>query len=395
MKNTRVSNTQKFSLQQKLEKVSTSWNIQGLRRQASSPSSLISEYGQFSNQAINGVTRSRVAKSIFSRALIAACAIVFLLLSCIGAIEGIMNAQAEASHLSSAPIFAVKPTRTPPGRHTPTPTPSPTLAATLTTIPTVSANTTPPVQGATPQATQKQGGSPKPTPISTLPTPSTTSTVLHTSSQQEGNPPLSLVIIETLSGIGGVMLLLAIGLLLLRKYHLPSAKVKLLPSGAPPWQRVRINSLDDHMSNSGHYWQRRQTLDGISPSSNDYVPMTDGYFPITRNVIPSRRGLSSTTSGSIRKKMQLKLHTKQLLRPTRLKKMHNSGIVVEHKQSAFNLSRQNSQQGAVPREPEEERDSEEAPSLDDPFLQETLQYYILRGQLARQSNAREQQEQEL
>jgi hypothetical protein len=35
---------------------------------------------------------------------------------------------------------------------------------------------------------------------------------------------------------------------------------------------------------------------------------------------------------------------------------------------------------------------EEVPSLDDPFLQETLQYYLLRGQLARQSNASEQQE---
>ena len=75
--------------------------------------------------------------------------------------------------------------------------------------------------------------------------------------------------------------------------------------------------------------------------------------------------------------------------------MHNSGIVVEHKQSAFNLSRQNSQQEGVLREPGEERDSEEAPSLDDPFLQETLQYYILKGQFARQFNAREQKEQEL
>lgn len=74
--------------------------------------------------------------------------------------------------------------------------------------------------------------------------------------------------------------------------------------------------------------------------------------------------------------------------------MHNSGIVVEHNQSAFNLSRQNSQQGAVLREPAVERDSEEAPSLDDPLLRETLHYYILRGKLARQSNTREQQEQE-
>jgi hypothetical protein len=73
-----------------------------------------------------------------------------------------------------------------------------------------------------------------------------------------------------------------------------------------------------------------------------------------------------------------------------LKAIHNSGILAEPKDSALNLSRQNSQLEAVLREPWEEEDLEEVPSLDDPFLQETLQYYILRGQLARQSNASEQ-----
>ncbi len=70
--------------------------------------------------------------------------------------------------------------------------------------------------------------------------------------------------------------------------------------------------------------------------------------------------------------------------------MHNSGILAEPKNSALNLSVQNSQSGAVLGEPWEERDSEEVPSLDDPFLQETLQYYMLRGKLARQANASEQ-----
>jgi hypothetical protein len=70
--------------------------------------------------------------------------------------------------------------------------------------------------------------------------------------------------------------------------------------------------------------------------------------------------------------------------------MHNNAILAEPKDSAFNLSGQNRQPGAVLREPWEEEDSEEVLSLDDPFLQETLQYYILRGQFARQSNASEQ-----
>jgi hypothetical protein len=317
--------------------------------------------------------------SLASRALVAACSLSLLLFSCIGAVEEIANAQANTPHLLSATTSAAKPTRTPPGRHSPTPTapaPSPTLAATLTKIPTVSANATPPVKAATPPATQKQRGNQMPTPISTQPTPSPTSTVGQTSyPQQKSQLPLSLAIIGTLSGIGGVMLLLVIGLVLLRKYLMPSGKVRKSPSGATPWQRVRINSLDGRMSSSGHSLQTRPTLGGNSP---------------TRNVIPSRRGFSSTTSNFALKKKQFMLPTVHFLRPTRLKAMHNSDILAEPKNSALNLSRQNSQPGAVLREPWEEGDLEEVPSLDDPFLQETLQYYMLKGQLARQSNAREQ-----
>jgi hypothetical protein len=185
------------------------------------------------------------------------------------------------------------------------------------------------------------------------------------------------------------MLLLAIGLLLLRKYLMPSAKVRLSPSGATPWQRVRINSLDGQMSSSGHSLQTRPTLGGSSPTSSDYMPGTDGYLPTIRNVIPSPKGFSTTTSNFALRKKQLKLPSAHFLRPTRLKKMRNSGILAEPKNCDLNLS---SQPGAVLREPWEKGDSEEVPSFDDPFLQETLQYFMLRGQLARQSNASEQQE---
>jgi hypothetical protein len=397
MKNTRACSThKKLSLQQMLARVSKSWRLQGPRRQAPSLSSGMPGYGRFSKQAIHLAVRSRDTRSTASRALVAACSLSLLVFSCISAVEGIANAQANTPHLLSATTSAAKPTRTPPGRHSPTPTapaPSPTLAATLTTIPTVSANATPPVQVATPPATQKQRGSHMPPPISTQPTPSTTSTVRQTSySQQKSTLTLSLLIIGTLSGIGGVMLLLVIGLVSLRKYLMQSAKVGLPPSGATPWQRVSINSLDGRMSSSGHSLQTRPTVGGNFSTSSDFMPTTDDFHPTTRNVIPSRRGFSSTTSNFALKKKQFMLPTVHFLRPTRLKAMHNSGILAEPKNSALNLSVQNSQPGAMLGEPWEERDSEETPSLDDPFLQETLQYYMLRGQLARQANASEQQE---
>jgi hypothetical protein len=163
MKNTKAYNTHiKFSLRQKLGKVSKTLNLRGLRLHTQSPSPLVPEYEWFRNQVINGAARSNVATSIVARALIAACALLLLLFSCIGAVEGIAKAQANALHVLSVPPSAVKPTRTPPGRHTPTPVPttpipSPTLAVTLTTMPTVLTNTTPSVQEALPQAAGKRG----------------------------------------------------------------------------------------------------------------------------------------------------------------------------------------------------------------------------------------------
>jgi hypothetical protein len=396
MKNTRERSThKKFSRPQALGKISKSWSLQGLRRQPPSPSSMIPKYGMFRNQAINGAARSRLARSTISRALIAACSFLLLLFSCIGAVEGIANAQTNTPHLLSATTSAVRPTRTPPGRRSPTPTahaPSPTLVATLTTIPSVTANETPSVKVATPQATQKHRSNQMPTPISTQPTPSTTSTVRQTSYFQQNDPPLSLVILGTLGGIGGVMLLLTIGLVLLRKYLMPSARMRLSPSGATPWQRMRINSLDGRESSSDQRLQTRPTLGGSSLTSSDIMPETDGYLPTTRNVIPSQSHFSSTTSNSPLKKKQLKLPTAHFLRPTKLKAMKNNGILDEPRNSDLNYFRQNSQLGTALREPWEEQESEEIPSLDDPSLQETLQYYILKGQLARQSNESEQQE---
>jgi hypothetical protein len=390
MKNTRLCNIhKKFSLQQALGKASKSWNVQGLHHRTPSHSSLIPEYGHFSNLFINRVPRSRIATSSVSRALTAICALSLLLFSCVSAVEGSANAQAHALHVLSVPSLAVKPTRTPPGRHSPTPvpttpTPSPTLAVTLTTIPTALANATPPVLGTMSQAGGKRGDNPMPTSIPTQPTPSTTSTVWHTSStQQKGNSSLLFVIIATLIGIGSVILLLVIGLSLLRKYLMPSTKVRLSPSGAPPWHRVKINSPDDHLSRSGHNLQALQTLDVSSPTSPDWMPTTDVSLPTINNVIPSRRTLSSITSNFAFKRNQLTLPAAHFLRPTKLKKMHKSSIVAEPENSPFNVTEQN-QSGAVLREPWEEPYWEDTPSLDDPSLRETLEYYMLKGQIARQ-----------
>ncbi len=401
MKNTKAYNThKKFSLRQKLGKVSKTLNLRGLRLHTQSLSPLVPEYEWFRNQVINGAARSKVATSIVARALIAACALLLILFSCIGEVEGIAKAQANALHVLSVPPSAAKPTRTPPDRRTPTPVPttptlSPTLAVTLTTMPTTMptalTNATPSVKEAMAHAAGKRGDNSIPTSIPTQPTPSSTSTVWNaSSSQQKGNSSLLFVIIATLIGIGSVILLLVIGLLLLRKYLIPSAKTRLVPSGAPPWHRVTIKSLDDHTSGSSYSLQTLQTLDVSSPSSSDRMPTAGGFLPTMKNVIPSRRGFSSITSNFAFKRKQLTLVPAHFLRPTKLKKMHNNGIIAEPKNSASNFPEQN-QSGAAPHEPWEELHLGDAPSLDDPYLREMLEHYILKGQLARQqSNTHDQ-----
>jgi hypothetical protein len=382
MKNpgTESGTRKKLSLQQILEGVSKTWRLQGPTHQAPLPSPVMAEHESLPIRAIDLASHAGDARPAISRAIAATFSLALLVFSFIGAIEGIANTQAMTPNLLSASKSAAKPTRTPPGLRSPTPTapaPSPTFIATPTRIPTVSASATSPVKATMPSAAQKQTGSQMPRPISSHPTPSTTSTVQHTSHLKQNNElPLFPIIIGSLSGIAGAMLLLVIALLLLGKYSRLSAKVRLPPSGAVPWQRLRSNSPDGNMYGSSYNLHS--------------LPAPGGFPPITRNVIPSRRGFSSVTSKSAPIKTQLVLPERPLLKPTRLKAINNNGILVDPKSDALIPSGQNSQPGAVLEEPGKERNSEVLPSLDDPFLRETLQYYILRGQLAKQSKASEQ-----
>ena len=130
------------------------------------------------------------------------------------------------------------------GRHTPTPTttatptlaPSSTLTAPPTTRATVPASVAPPAKATTPRV-----GSQRRRPLSTLPTNSPA--VQHLSRvQQQGKGAFSPLVLGILCGIAAAGLLVAIGRWLLRKWLLPVRKVKLPPSGATPWERVRPTS---------------------------------------------------------------------------------------------------------------------------------------------------------
>jgi hypothetical protein len=201
--------------------------------------------------------------------------LALLLFALPGLLAVITNAYARTPNQLSASAWAGRPTKTPSPRRSPTPTtvpsptapatPSPTFTATPTTRATVPANAAPPVKATTPSATGEPGGSPRPAPVST---PSTGNpAVQHPSRVQQigGGAFLSLAI-GILSGIAAVALLVAVGLWLLRQWLLPVRKVKVPPSGAAPWQRVRTTSLPVNINSSVDRRQQLPTTDqGFRP----------------------------------------------------------------------------------------------------------------------------------
>ncbi len=257
MKNAREHSARKgFMLRQFLRGAPGIKRLRGRHPNAPAPSSVMPERGRLGH------------------ALVAVLSLALLLFALLGLLTAITGAYALTPNQLSASSLAGRPTKTPPPRRSPTPTtvpsptatatpsvaPSPTFIATPTTRATVPASVAAPAQATTPSATGKHGGSQRPTPVST-----------PRVQQKEGDAFFPLAI---LSGIAAVALLVAVGLWLLRQWLMPMRKVKLPPSGAAPWQRMRTPSLPGNITSSV---DRRQQL-----------PTTDAFLPAIRSRIPSR-----------------------------------------------------------------------------------------------------------
>src|SRR5258708_38435362 len=211
-----------------------------------------------------------------SHARVAVLSLALLLFSWIGMLVAITGAHALIANRLSVSSAAARPTKTPPFRHSPTPAtiPSPTFTAPPTTIATVAPSATPPVKATTPPVVRQPSGSQMQRSVATPSTRSTSSAVQHPSRvQQKGEVGFSPLVRGILIGIAAVVLLAAVGLLLLLKWLMPVTWVKLPPSGAAPWQRVRPTSL-------------HATVNG-STDATQHVPTTDAFIPPARNSMPS------------------------------------------------------------------------------------------------------------
>jgi hypothetical protein len=328
MKNAREHGTRRGIMLQQVRREATGIKqLHGGQHSAPAPSAVMPEHGRL------------------SYALVAVLSLALLLFSLLGMLAAITGAHALIANRLSVSSAATRPTKTPPPRHAPTPTtvPSPTLTAPPTMIATVPARATPPVQATTPPVVRQPGGSQRRRPLSTLPTSTTSSPAVHQLSrvQRQGEGAFFPLVLGILTGIAAVGLLVAVGRWLLRKWLLPLRKVKVPPSGAPPWQRVRPTSLQSSMDSAGY--------------NRQHLPTTDAFIPAASITLPSR--LSTTSQGV--PKWQARPSTRHRLRPTRLKAIHTSGTPAAVKSSSSILPRQNGQPMAPMRERESAKNAEE------------------------------------
>ena len=196
------------------------------------------------------------------------------------------------------------PTRAPSPKPTSTPLPNPTNTpssspvATATSLPssttTPGAHATPGANASATPGSDQSGGQ------GSTPTDSPTSTNTSVDNNGQGTSPngqgSSFPFLQLFGGIFGSVAfftLLFIGWQLLRRHLMPVAPVKLPPSGAPPWSRVRP---DSPLRGQG-------TNNTWNPMNNNqrFIPpgpaFTNGYGPVTSAIMPhqgSRQGFPQT-----------------------------------------------------------------------------------------------------
>jgi hypothetical protein len=185
------------------------------------------------------------------RAMLAVLLLALLLFSLPGITGVITSTYALTPNQLSVSSLATRPTKTPPPRHSPTPRTVPSPTAPATTMATVPAGAVPPAKATTQPTVRQPGASQMHRSVATPSTRSTSSAVQHPFRvQQKGEVGFSPLVRGILIGIATVVLLVAVGLLLLLKWLMPVKWVKLPPSSANSWQRVRPTSLHGNMNSS-------------------------------------------------------------------------------------------------------------------------------------------------
>lgn len=296
-----------------------------------------------------------------------------------------------------SPTATSTPTSTPTKVTTPTPTPtktaatpSPTSVATSTPSPVRSTPTA--VASATPAATTTitalatQGSDQSQTPT----TPSTSNTI-QSASQDQQNPafPFIALVIGVPVATGAITLFF-IGWWFLRKRLLPVKKVKLPPSGAKPWSRVRASNAPWNMYNNGS----TQPAGSNYQFSNDPAPWGQNSsaatgIPYNRNSAPPMNNGSPTPYGFGQSSTQNDIASSIQLPFNSVPQMHTTPAIPAPSNGANRYQADGYSVNSVERHTDaynqwSHNKPEGTPDLNNPHLQAVIKQYSDKSRAARQ-----------
>ncbi len=379
-----------------------------------------------------------------SRLLVGVVSIALLLFSLIGAIAVDTSTHATAARATLATNSVTKHTVVPPGTSTPTTTPSPTSTPSLTpTTPSPTSTSTPaptPTAATTPTPTSTSMPSPTPTKTASTPpptsvasstralsptrssptavasaTPGATSTItaIATQSSGQGQTPTTSSTSNTIQsasqnqqnadfpfialaiGVPGTTAAIAvffIGWWLLRKRLLPVKKVKLPPSGANPWSRVRTSNTPWNMHSNGSTQpasSNNQLYNGPAPWGQNSVSPTG--IPFDRNIAPPINNVAPTPYGFGQTSMQNDFAPSSQLSFSGLNQMHNASAIpapskpgVNSPQAMDNNSNNGDETDADAYKQWLHNNLAGAPDLNNPYLHELIKQYSDKSRAARQ-----------
>lgn len=365
-----------------------------------------------------------------NRILVGVLSILLLLFSLMGAIAVVTSIHTSAARATSAsnsatkytviptdkpsptPTITASPTSTPSPTTTATPSPTPTSTPTRVTTPTP----TPTKTTATPSPTSVATSTPSParstptsvattTPVATTtitavatqssdqgqtPTTPSTSNTIQSASQDQQNPALPFIaLVIGVPVATGAIALFFIGWWLLRKRLLPLKKVKLPPSGAKPWSRVRVSNAPWNIYNNGstqpagsnNQFSNAQAPWGQNSSAATGIPYNRNSTPPKYNgsPIPHRFGQTSTQN-DVASSTQLSFNS--------LHQMHNtipapSNGVNRPQASGYSIHNNVERDTDVHNQWVHNK-PEGAPDLNNPYLQAVIKQYSDKSRAARQ-----------
>ncbi len=225
------------------------------------------------------------------------------------------------------------------------------------------------------------------------PTTSSTSNTIQSASQDQQNAGFPFIALAIgVPGTTAAIVFFFIGWWLLRKRLLPVKKVKLPPSGADPWSRVRTSDTPWNMNVNGSTQpagSNNQLSNGPAPWGHNSVATTG--IPFNGNIAPSNSSVAPTPYRFVQTNTQSDLTSSSQLSFSGLNQILNASAIptpakpeANRPQATGNSINDSYEMDAEAYEQWLHNNPEGTPDLNNPYLKELIKQYSGKSRAARQ-----------